>query len=448
MIIDQKKSTYGVKNHIVNLWTQTISHIAQPRYSTNFFDVKKTKRVPFTPARILELQSHLLETLQSLLILTQKPVLKELSIPPKKEQLPAPEIPFHFSKLLTRDAWGFGMFWQHIQCVCQTPQNLYQELALRRSKIGETQAQFSSTLSPIPGLTELLALGNLTLNPIGVSGSYILYDTLQNARFIIKPFDEDAGAMNNPKGFASPFLESPLTEGISLYRSCLREVAAFQAAECLRIRSIVPPTQLALIKNHHFFDLSEQVSPRELQTYFEQVGYHVNKEKLCSIQEFVLESKSLFEALQEFQTNALLDEEIEALFDQKDFEEANLLLWVTGDADGHANNFLVFPKHTDEIGNQILGLKKIDNSLAFPELNTRPNNFLSHLPNAKYPLSPSTREKILQIDQKSLSDILARQGLQNSLKAMQQRIKTLQLIVRKNPSWSIQTIQNQLFKNV
>jgi hypothetical protein len=216
-------------------------------------------------------------------------------------------------------------------------------------------------------------------------------------------------------------------------------------AEFLGLSSVVPRTSFAIVHSDQFFDLFQNISPREMQTYLETIG-PADKEKLCSVQEFVHPSKMLWQAIEDLQSASLLDEEIVNLFDQKDFEDANLLLWITGDADGHSGNFLVTPKRVDEIGNQIFGLKKIDNGLTFPEINGQLINTLSHLPNAKRPLSDAALSKIEKLNADAMEDILTQHGLGGASPAMKARIEALQQITKKHPEMSLKAINKSMAK--
>lgn len=343
------------------------------------------------------------------------------------------------------DDWSFGYYWHEIRHTCKSSEHLYEILRLKQTNLHEMRDSIRSSLPPIPGFQECLESGTLSLIPCGISGSYFLFDEKGSPQFVIKPLDEDIGAIHNPKGYTTPFDHSPIRTRFSLYRSCFREVAAYEIAKELGISSLVPKTSLAVVQSETFFDLSEKVSLREMQRYLEQMG-DVDKEKLCSVQEFVSESKTLFEALQELQAANLLDDEIGALIDQDDFEQANLLLWVTGDTDGHSGNFLVTPKRVDSIGNQIFGLKKIDNGLAFPEHPSHLINSLTSLPNAKHPLSAKTIAKIHAIDPDALVELLTKHNLEDSQETMRNRISALQSLLKKDPSISIRTINKKLSK--
>lgn len=423
MIIPPRKSSQSVKNQISNIWTAAPSIRAGASYTP-----KSALKAAFV---LRKFHTRVLDVLEFFL---QPPTrLATISLDRISDEKGS----------LTQDAWGFGIFWSQIQEEYKTTETLYAQIGRRREEITALREAMRSKIHEIEGLTEALEEGQMSLIPYGISGSYVLVDAVGEPKFVIKPIDEDIGAIHNPKGWASPFEMSPIRKGIPLYLSSYREVAAYEIAKQLGIGSVVPKTAFYLVESKQFHDLSESVRPKELQKYLEQLG-PADKEKLCSVQEFVPESKTLFEAFQELQSAGLLDEEIEHLLDQTDFEEANILLWVTGDTDGHAGNFLVTPKRTDEIGNQIFGLRKIDNGLAFPEVHGQAVNALSHLPNAHHPLSKEGLAKVQQIDPIQVANRLKELGLEGASKATSERIAYLQKITREDPPLSIRTIHKRL----
>ncbi len=451
MIPEHKTIDIG-KSQISNVWVHRNLHLQQPRchlihaarqlqqFHAELLDVVSVLLKPppvSTPQQYLENLPHSSNASSSLLEIEDN--YPSLSQPTFLFAVNSSKSP------LTTDAWAFGSFWTCIKEVCRTSDNLYKNLAQRQTEIQAIREEMRPFIVPIPRLTEVLEKGTLALIPKGISGSYFLMNENGMAQFVLKPLDEDIGAIHNPKGYASPFVENPLRRGIPLYRSCFREVAAYEMAEFLGLSSVVPRTSFAIIQSDQFFDLLQNVSPREMHIYLEAIG-PCDKEKLCSVQEFVGQSKTLSEAMEDLQSASLLDEEIANLIDQKDFEDANLLLWITGDTDGHSGNFLVTPKKADEIGNQIFGLKKIDNGLAFPEVNGQLVNALRYLPNAKRPLSDAAFNKIQRLDADAMEAILRQHGLESAAPAMRARIKALQQITKEDPQMSIQAINKRLAK--
>lgn len=277
----------------------------------------------------------------------------------------------------------------------------------------------------------------------GVSSTYFLIDDAGTPKYVVKPLDEDGGAINS-RSYSSPFHESPYRKNMPLYRIAMREVAAYRLAQKMGIGSIVPKTELSIIESPAFHDFFEGISIEERKRYLDICG-SPDKEKLCSVQEFVPNSKSLLEALQDLQMAKLTNEEIAERFDQKDFEEANILIWTTYDTDAHSGNILVYPKGVDSLGNEILGLRKIDNGLSFPDKNESLRNSLIHMPNATLELSLSAKAKILAIDVDSLVSELEQLGLESAGKALRTRISLLKELAQQE-HMTIKEINTELSK--
>jgi hypothetical protein len=79
----------------------------------------------------------------------------------------------------------------------------------------------------------------------GISGTYFWVDRNGDPQFVIKPFDEEAGCINNPKIFAGLSVDNPVRDYIPLYRSSMREALAYRVAEIIGVATIVPETALA-----------------------------------------------------------------------------------------------------------------------------------------------------------------------------------------------------------
>ena len=365
-----------------------------------------------------------------------------------------------FSKL-TNDKWGFGGWdWDTILRDFQTEERLYAAIKDRRQQILDSLESWRNTiqiqqnLNPFyQGLSETafeqtaqgtyrIQAGQLALSCKGISGAYFLSDKDENKRFVVKPIDEDIGCLNNGKGFSSPFLRSTIRDNMPLYLSSMRETLAYEIACKINVANVTPRTVLAILESSAFNDQADQVIPDERVRYERIVGSRV-QEKLCSVQEFIPNSKTLFEGLQDLQISGLSDDEIAARFDQRDFEDANILLWTTYDTDGHLNNFLVYPKSSDAIGNEVLGIKKIDNGLAFPEKNEQLRNNLRNLPNANRTLSIEGRDKIAALSIDDLSNQLKQFGLDGSIEALRQRLAVLKELAQQ-PGLTLREINNRM----
>jgi hypothetical protein len=365
-----------------------------------------------------------------------------------------------FTKL-TNDKWGFGGWdWDTILQEFQTEERLYAAINDRRRQIIDSRESWRNTiqiqqnLNPFyQGLSETafeqtaqgtyrIQAGQLALSCEGISGAYFLSDKDGNKRFVVKPIDEDIGCLNNGKGFSSPFLRSTIRDNMPLYLSSMRETLAYEIACKINIANVAPRTVLAILESSAFNDQADQVIPDERVRYERIVGSRV-QEKLCSVQEFIPNSKTLFEGLQDLQMSGLSDAEIAARFDQRDFEDANILLWTTYDTDGHLNNFLVYPKSSDAIGNEVLGIKKIDNGLAFPEKNEQLRNNLRYLPNANRTLSSEGRDKIAALSIDDLSNQLKQFGLDGSIEALRQRLSVLKELAQQ-PGLTLREINDRM----
>jgi hypothetical protein len=350
---------------------------------------------------------------------------------------------------LSNNKWGFSCgCWDEIIRDFQTEDKLYSAIRERRQQILDCMESWRSTIQHNQKLdpfyqslsrtaleqsaqgTYRIESGHLHLSASGISGAYFLSDKKGSEQFVVKPIDEDIGCLNNSKGFSTPYVRSTIRDNMPLYLSSMREALSYEVASQIHVANVAPRTVLAILESSAFHDQIDQIHPDERLRYERIVGSSVH-EKLCSVQEFIPNSKTLFDGLQELQASGLSDQEIEARIDQQDFEDANILLWTTYDTDGHLNNFLVYPKSSDAIGNEILGIKKIDNGLTFPEKNEQLRNNLRYLPNANQFLSAAGRDKIAAISIDDLSNQLKRFGLHGSMDALRQRVAVLKELAQR-----------------
>ena len=262
-----------------------------------------------------------------------------------------------------------------------------------------------------PEFSSTFQTGSLELEQEGAGGTYILYDSSKNPKFVIKPIDEDILCLNNPKGFASPFndREHRVKPEIPLYRSSLTEVLCYELAKLCRLDHITPMTYLSTVSHPCFFYLSEEIKP----------------EKLCSIQTYIENSYSLHKILGELFALNVSEEELQEYFDQEDFEDINLFIWLTYDTDAHPENFRVYPKRVDEKGLTVYGLYKIDNSLSFPEKNLDFFNALMYFPNALQPISSKIRQKIKELPLEKIDQSISKYGLESTSFAFHERVSLL-----------------------
>lgn len=330
---------------------------------------------------------------------------------------------FSIEEPLQKNFWKFFFFGPRLQEDFQTVEKLYAALLDLKRHIAETTEYFRERAFSFS------ALSVQQNEESGISGSYILIDSRGRRRFFVKPLDEEAGCIHSQR-FSSPLSACPFRRGIDLYQSCMREVLASMMAKKLGVGNIVPKTVLGIIESDVFFDLENNIDPKELVRYLQYFPER-QKEKLCSVQEYVEEGISLFEALHQMIENGLSDEQIERSFDQDDFENTHLLLWTIFDTDAHMGNFLVYPKGVDSVGNEILGIKKIDNGLAFPEKNVGFQSGLTFLPNAKKALSERMKRKILSLEAKDFEKDFLKLGLEGSFDSLETRISILKTLIEK-----------------
>ncbi len=257
----------------------------------------------------------------------------------------------------------------------------------------------------------MLQTGKLALEEEGAGAAYTLYGSDNSPRFVIKPTDENIFCLHNPKHFASPFLDPRVKSDIPLYRGAQTDALCYELAKICGLGHITPKAVLALISHPQFAHILKNC-PAE--------------EKLCSIQEYLIDTSPLREVLDVFLAEGFSEEDLLDRFDQDDFEDIQLFLWITCDNDAHTDNFRVYPKKINSKGEIVYGLYKIDNSLALPDCNSGFSNLLMYFPNALLPLSSKTREKINSLPLEGMKELLRKFGLNSSIDALEKRILVLQ----------------------
>ncbi|MES2199434.1 MAG: hypothetical protein V4489_04630 [Chlamydiota bacterium] len=264
-------------------------------------------------------------------------------------------------------------------------------------------------------LQTLLEKGIVCRIQDGDGGAYLVKDSIGKAHFVIKPTDEDIYCLNNPKSHFSSSLELRARKNIPLYLSAQKEAFCYELALLSGLETITPKTYLATIFLPEFFLFSQRGS----------------LEKLCSVQEYVQDGVSLRLLLQNLFSLHLTDQDLEPYFEEEDFALISLFIWLTYDNDAHAGNILAYPKKKDPNGFTLYGLKKIDNSLCFPEKNTDFFHFLMHFPHAFHPISSFIKEKILHLPLASLEKSLERFHLTSTLLAFKERTYVLQELAKR-----------------
>jgi hypothetical protein len=243
---------------------------------------------------------------------------------------------------------------------------------------------------------DIVLNGNLVPISAGCGGAYFLIED-GSPRYVVKPVDESIHCLNNPKGFSSPFNDTDhrARAAIPLYRSAQTDALSSDVATLAGLANVTPEARMAIVD-----------------------------EKLASIQEYIPDTQGLSKLLHSFYKAKMPDDEIAACFDQKDYEEACMFLWLTYDNDGNASNFLTYIKRIEN-GKKIYGIKKIDNSLSFPETNRHYVNTLTWLPSAALPLSAELKQKIADLP---IGEILSRMDKYEMTACKQAFVERIEII--------------------
>ena len=326
------------------------------------------------------------------------------------------------------------------------------------------QAEFKMELEPINAIlnqyANVVENGVFELPPeilnlvsLGISGTYFLLNREEMALVVIKPLDEDYGCINNPKKWNTLLKYSPEHAYIPLYQAAQKEALTYQFARALSVESIAPKTALAILRSEKFFDFRdhpERTLPAGLKDpkCLEECNA-LPREKLCSVQEFIQKSETLLESYErtvkqfnEKQFEELNQRMIEQ-FDQQQFEDLNILIWAIYDTDAHPENILTFVLRYDKNGQEIYGLKKIDNALTFPEKNQGLQNALIHLPNVNKPLSSEGIQKLAAADVEALSEQMKKYGLETAIPAFRERMALLKELILE-PNITIAQVNQRL----
>ena len=274
--------------------------------------------------------------------------------------------------------------------------------------------------------------GKLIPNSLGAGSSYFIVDSQGTEHFVVKPVDGDVYCLNNHKGFGSPFNDSDhsFRESIPLYRSAQTDAFCWEVASLVGLVGSTPRTVLSILKDSEFYDFSLELKEEIKDRLLQEAGMP-DAEKLCSVQEFIPDSQNLIELLHQFYSEGLTDEEIAGRFDQDDFEQVCLLLWLFFDNDAHGGNFLAYVKRTDAMGNKIYGIKKIDNNLSFPEKNIQYIDILAWIPNALLPISPRLKQKIAHLPIEQILQRMDDYELFNCKEAFKERLEIIKTLAQR-----------------
>jgi hypothetical protein len=274
--------------------------------------------------------------------------------------------------------------------------------------------------------------GKLVVAMGGCGSAYFLIDSEGVPRYVVKPVDEDICCLNNHKDYGSPFndVDHRVKDEIPLYRSAQTDAFCWEIARAAKLEGATPKAVMGIMHSEQFYDFTRWVPKEEEEEFLSRTGFP-DKEKLCSIQEFIPESQDLSEWLHGCYAEHLSDEEISLRLDRSDVEQVFLLLWLSYDNDANGGNFCTYVKRIDETGRKIYGLKKIDNGLSFPEKNTRYTNLLTWSPHALFPISESLRQKILNLPIDAMMQLMDDYELSACKTAALERIGILQILAQR-----------------
>lgn len=316
----------------------------------------------------------------------------------------------------------FGMFPGAIQQL-QEQNALLPAIKQRRIELLEQKEHWRSFVTDFVDIGQ----GQLLAAPAGSGGAYFLTGTNGTVRYVIKPVDEDALCLNNRKEGGSPFndLKHRVREHIPLYRSAQTDAFCYELARLAKIEGITPKAVLGIVRSEEFYDITQWLE--ESEEFIALTG-RPDKEKLCSIQEFIPETRDLSALLKELYSQGFSNEEIGMMFDREEIEQVFLLIWLIYDNDAHKGNFLTYVKQND--GKIVYGIKKIDNSLSIPEKNTHYSNILSWIPASLFPVSDELKDKIAHLPVKEILERMDEYGLSACKEAMVERIELLQTLAQ------------------
>lgn len=331
----------------------------------------------------------------------------------------------------------------------------YGLIKLGQQKIEEEKERFRPIIEEMqknsndPEAVELLnTIQNGDIGEIGGSpgGACGAHKSTGESPVIVKACGAGSGEIHNASGNAALFDTCRLRDMIPNYQTVRREVASRAIAVSLNLEHITPPTVPAFIRSPNFSDITDRLHEEELKELNENGIQRDEGEKLCSVQKFIPGCHELDgilndqwgEEIQVFWkekgsseekfTFELYEKLLPEFFKEKvkfeDVEHCNLLMWITGENDGHKGNFLVTPpvdgKH---------GLLKIDNGLTFSEKNQDFVNNLLPL-HIHEELSSDMKSRIRELDTEGVTSILEQFHLQKTIKATEDRINVLKKTIQ------------------
>ncbi len=351
------------------------------------------------------------------------------------------DIRAQISELITRDALSTEIMLRQ------------QEILRRKEEFRPKIEQEKLDKQKSPSYAQLQELSrNGTLQPAGVGsgGVYFLQDEQGKSKFVIKPHDEAAFCLHNPRKQACPLLNDSLRtrEDIPAYESAQNEALGSSIAELINARNIVPETVLTIYTSDQFHLISDSAG-RKVKSEPNE------REKLCSAQKFIegAETADDYCKRKESEKNkAVYDpskivavyDPGDIVYDPHDFEMGNIYIWVSGNEDATRDNFMV----SEEPGREgaPVHLQIIDSSLICGDRGPIGNE-LAASPQMKSVISLQGRDSIKNISTKALAAKMRFFGKSEaSIAAAVGRVKMMQAAIKNDPNITLGEM-NKLVKN-
>ncbi len=320
----------------------------------------------------------------------------------------------------------------------------------------------------------------------GLGGVYFLSNSAGKKEYVIKPFDEVNGALNNGKNHASPFIkgadytfenqeeigvksesfsEAPTGEkdindetaidgeeeeeenvsayaddpGIHIYETAKNAQLAFTTAKLLEIPEATPETEIMIIEHQDFHDILDGIKDAGVDDIESKIP--TSKEKVCTVQKYIpgcedlgsilikkAGSREKYEALSEADKLAMTP-----TFDPSQFEAVAILALVIGETDGNSGNLM-----SATMSSGAPGIFKIDNAASFPDHNqalTTGIIWAEH--NYKEKISDKAVKIILNIKENEIvGHMRSLNKSEKSIQAFEERVELLKEMAPKNLSWA------------
>lgn len=310
-----------------------------------------------------------------------------------------------------------------------------------------------------------LTHGQLVPVTDGKSGVYRLHSPQGDAKFIIKPVDEEAFTLNNPKNLALPFADSDrlarAKEGIPLYSSVQNAMLGYLIAKETGLDQITPDCNAFILKSNNFADITDRFGENAPEL-FEFVGKPDN-EKFCLVQDYLSGYEELGAVIlaatryeedmiktEDFaNTQKILRECMPDNINQEMFEEIAVLSWLIGEKDGNAGNFLLSKEIDPNSGYK--KIYKIDCAASFPENNLNLKSGLEWaVHNYEKPLSNRIKSLIQKIDSAKIAAIMtAWEKESDAIEAMKERVTSIkQYASNIYEEWDLSDIEIFLFNDL